>query len=137
MLKNDLIVAFRFLLRQKGSTVINVAGLAIGTCCFLLIALLVWDEFAYDRFHEHADRIYRLTLDAKIGDKEFLTARSSAGLAPTLISQVPGVEAAGKFRVVGDHAIRYGDRTFNEYKLYLCDSTLFDVFSFSVLERNR
>ena len=134
MFKNDLIVAVRALLRQKGSTFINVAGLAIGTCCFLLIALLVSDEFSYDRFHKHADRIYRLTLDARIGDKEFLTARSSAGLARTLIAQVPGVESAGKFRVVGDHAVRYGDRTFNEYRLYLCDSTLFDVFSFSVVE---
>ncbi len=137
MFRNYLLVAIRALLRQKGYTLINVIGLAIGTCCFIFVALLVDDELSYDRFHEHADRIYRLTLDARVGDKEFLTARSSAAVAQTLKAEVPGVEAAARFRVLGDHAVRYGDRSFNEYKLYLADSTLIDVFSFSFVEGGR
>jgi putative ABC transport system permease protein len=60
MLKNYLKIALRTFGRHKGYTFINVAGLAVGLACFLLIALYVQDELRYDRFHEHADRIVRV-----------------------------------------------------------------------------
>ena len=42
-----------------------------------LIMLWVQNELSYDRFHQNADRIYRLTLDARIGTPQ------SAPVAPT------------------------------------------------------
>ena len=60
MAKNYFIVALRNLGRQKGYSFINIAGLAIGIACCALIALFVREELRYDRFHENADRIYRI-----------------------------------------------------------------------------
>ncbi|MCC6397942.1 MAG: ABC transporter permease, partial [Bacteroidetes bacterium] len=102
MLKNYILIAMRHLLRQRGYGIINIAGLAIGIACFILVGMFVWDELSYDAFHEHADRIYRITLDARLKDEEFLTAKSSGPLAQCLKSEIPGVEAAGRLRVIGD-----------------------------------
>ncbi len=134
MFINDIKVALRDILRNKGYSLINIVGLAVGMGCFVLISLMVWDELTYDRFNTHADRIYRLTLDAELGGKLFLTARSSPPLAKSLMRDIPGVEAATNLRVVGDHALRYEDKTFNEYRLYVADSMLFRIFSFTVVE---
>ncbi len=134
MFTNYFKVALRDILRHKGYSLINIIGLAVGLSCFVLISLFVWDELTFDRFNRNADRIYRLTLDAQIGDKLFLTARSSPPLARSLMSDVPGVEAATRIRVVGDHSMRYEDRCFTEYRLYVADSCLFRIFTFSVVE---
>ena len=134
MVANYVNVALRDILRHKGYSLINIIGLAVGLSCFVLISLFVWDELSFDRFHRNADRIYRLTLDAQIGEKLFLTARSSPPLARSLMSDVPGVEAATRLRVVGDHSLRYEDHSFTEYRLYVADSCLFRIFSFSVVE---
>jgi putative ABC transport system permease protein len=137
MLKNYVLTAMRHLLRQKGYSIINIAGLAIGMACFVLVGMFVWDELSYDAFHEHAGRIYRITLDARLNGKEFITAKSSGPLARCLMSDIPGVEAAGRLRIMGDHTLRYGDRAFIEYRIYVADSTLFDIFSFTVLEGDK
>ena len=134
MVSNYFKIALRNILKHRGYAFINVIGLAIGMSSFVLIALFVWDEFSFDRFNDKADRIYRLTLDAQVGDKLFLTAMSSGPLTKSLMTDLPGVEAATKIRVVGDHSMRFGDRSFTEYKLYLADSSLFRIFSFSVVE---
>ena len=61
MLSNYLKVALRNLLRHKGYSFINVFGLAIGMASCVLIMLYVQDELSYDRYHEKAERIYRVS----------------------------------------------------------------------------
>jgi len=60
MIKNYIKIAFRNLWRQKGYTVINIAGMAAGLAVCLLIGLYVQNELSYDQFHEDADFIYRV-----------------------------------------------------------------------------
>ncbi len=134
MLKNYLKIALRNLLKQKGYSAINIAGLAIGMTCCLLILMFVWDELNYDRFHEKAERIYRLYLDARINDKDLMAATSCGPLAATLRQELPGIEAAARIRHVGNFTVRYDDKTFNEERFFFADSTLFEVFSFAMLE---
>ncbi len=49
MIKNYPKVALRNLRKRRGYAFINVAGLAVGMACCLLIALFVRDERSYDR----------------------------------------------------------------------------------------
>ncbi len=139
ILRNYVTLAVRNLLRQKIYTAINIAGLAIGMSCCLIILMIVADELSYDRFHKNADRLYRVTLDAHVQDREFITARSSGPVAPSLRETLPEVEAATHIRArggtpVSDCAVRYGDKAFNEYLLFFADSSFFKVFSCEVLE---
>ena len=57
MLKNYFKIALRNLLKNKGYTFINVAGLATGMAVALLIGLWVWDELTYNQYHKNYDRI--------------------------------------------------------------------------------
>lgn len=61
MLKNYLTTAFRSLLRNKLTSFINIAGLALAMTSALMIYLFVSDELKYDQHHANADRIYRVT----------------------------------------------------------------------------
>lgn len=61
MLKNYLTTALRSLTRNKLTAFINIAGLALSMTSALMIYLFVVDEVSYDKYHTHADRIYRVT----------------------------------------------------------------------------
>jgi putative ABC transport system permease protein len=45
MLKNYFTTSWRNLLKNKGYSMINISGLAIGLACAIAIALYVWDEY--------------------------------------------------------------------------------------------
>ena len=57
MLKNYFKIAFRNLLKNKGYSFINIAGLATGIAVAVLIGLWIWDELSYDKYHRNYDRI--------------------------------------------------------------------------------
>jgi len=139
MLPNYFKTAVRNLLRQKTYTAINIAGLAIGMSAFLIILMLVHDELSYDRFHENTDRLYRITFDAQLPDRELRTARSSGPVAPTLRAELPEIEAATHFRSrngkpTGNVTVRYENTLFTESRVFFTDSSFFNVFSIDVLE---
>jgi putative ABC transport system permease protein len=52
-------VAIRRIRREKGYTFVNIAGLAIGMACTILIFLWVQHQKSFDRFHENTDQICR------------------------------------------------------------------------------
>src|SRR6185436_3366407 len=58
MNKNYFKVAIRNLLRNKGYTLINLSGLAVGIAACILIMLFVKSEWSYDKFHSKSDRLY-------------------------------------------------------------------------------
>src|SRR5215471_1761705 len=57
MIKNYFKTAWRNLLRNKTSSVINISGLAVGTAVTLLIGLWIWDEVSFDKDNKNYDRI--------------------------------------------------------------------------------
>ena len=61
MLKNYFNTTIRNLLRNRVYSAINIVGLSLGLACAILIILYTNDELSYDRFHENADNIYRVT----------------------------------------------------------------------------
>jgi hypothetical protein len=57
MIKNYFKIAFRNLIKQKGYSFINIAGLATGMAVAILIGLWIWDELSYDKYHKNYNRI--------------------------------------------------------------------------------
>jgi putative ABC transport system permease protein len=128
MLRNYLLVAFRSLARQKGIATINVLGLAVGIACVLAISLYVREQLAFDRFHENADRIARLTLETP----EQNVVVSPAILAPMLRREMPEVEEAVRVFPVGQNrprVLRHGERIASEPGFAFADSSIFRVFT--------
>ena len=92
MFKNYFITAFRNFWRNKSFSVINVLGLSIGISASLIIFLIVFYEFSYDKFEKDSDRIYRVVLDAKFGGVDGHSAAVQAPLAGAIQNEVTGVE---------------------------------------------
>jgi putative ABC transport system permease protein len=136
MLKNYLKVAWRNLLQNKTFSFINITGLATGLACFLLIALYVLDELSYDRYHDNAENIYRINMDARWGGQDSRMAEASDVMGPTLKQDYPQVEEytriyakSGETRI-----IRKGSEYISEMHTAYVDSTFFNVFKFHALE---
>ena len=51
--------------KNRTYSFINIFGLTIGLTSFLLIALYIFDELTFDRFHQYADNIYRVVENKK------------------------------------------------------------------------
>jgi predicted permease len=65
MFKNYFLVTLRNLFKNGFYSFINIAGLATGITCSILILLWVHDEVSYDRFLPKADRLYQVWANAK------------------------------------------------------------------------
>lgn len=60
MLKSYLKIAWRNLSRNKGYSVINIGGLAMGMAVVILIGLWIYDEISFNKGHQQYDRIARV-----------------------------------------------------------------------------
>ncbi len=137
MFRNYLKVALRNLWKNKGYSAINIIGLAVGLATCLLILLFVWDELSYDRFHEKADRIYRVDSDIKFGGSALRIAVSSDPMGATLKRDYPQVEQYTRiYASSGAKLLKKDDAYINEEKIAYADSTFFDVFSFPLISGN-
>ena len=76
MISNYFKIALRHLKKNKLYAFVNIAGLAIGITSCLLIGVYISQELSYDRFHENAERIARVTWQYNFGDAETITASS-------------------------------------------------------------
>ncbi|MDH4272745.1 MAG: ABC transporter permease, partial [Candidatus Aminicenantes bacterium] len=134
LLKNSLKITYRNFKRQKLYTVINLAGLAVGMACFILIMTYVHFETGYDSFHEHAGRIYRLTMAGTLSRQDFNLATSNGAIAPDLMRELPEIESVVRLRQRYRTPVEYGDKLFFEQGILWADATAFDVFSYRLLK---
>ena len=127
---NSFKVALRNLAKQKGYTAINIIGLAIGIASALLIALYVYEETTYDKFHPNHERLYRVYLKSRMMGTEMSGAVSCAPVGPTIIKEYADVENFCRtFNFGGDQLVRNGDKTFIAKRAIFADSTFFKVFN--------
>jgi len=134
MIKNYFKIAWRNLLKKKGFTAINIVGLSLGIGCFIMISMFVIDELSYDRYHEKADRIYRINSDIIFGGTEMSMAVTSDPMGDVLKSDYPEVEDYVRFYASqGSKLIKKGNEYINEGAVTHADSTLFKVFTLPVI----
>ncbi|HVX50832.1 MAG TPA: ABC transporter permease [Chitinophagaceae bacterium] len=135
MLKNLLLVALRNLKKDKWYSLLNIVGLTIGITFSLLLIFYIKDELGYDRYNEHADRIYRVNSFIKEPDKpEMRWTGTQFVLGPALKKDYPEVEESVRF-VASDKALyKNGDIRIYEDKIYYSDSNVFKVFTYKFLE---
>jgi putative ABC transport system permease protein len=130
MLRNYLKIAWRNLVRNKTYSILNIAGLAIGLSCFLLMALYVVDELSYDRHHKKADRLYRVNSDIRFGGTDQSLAVSPDPMGAALKRDYPQVEQFTRlYASNGAKVLRKGNQFITEYSVGHADSTIFEVFT--------
>ena len=109
MFKNYLKTALRNLMRNKFYSAINIVGLAIGITACILIMLYVQSENSYDKFHEKADRIYRVNLYAVLSDDNINQPVTNPPLANAMQNEIPEVEEAVRLTGFQQPVLRHND----------------------------
>jgi ABC-type antimicrobial peptide transport system permease subunit len=122
MFLSYLMVVVRNLRKQKGYSVINLSGLAIGMACCILILLWVQDELSYDRFHENADDLYVATFSNGGTATPF-------ALAGALEDGYPEIIRAARYTGGWRLKLAHGERSFMEEGGALADPSFFEMFA--------
>jgi putative ABC transport system permease protein len=134
MFINYLKVSVRNLLRNKGYSFINIVGLAVGMACCALIMLWVIDELSYDRYHENAENIYRVTYRFDRPNYNPHFARSPYGYVNSLPEEYPEVLDLIRFHHDEQIVVKKDEIKINETRFYNTDPNVFEVFSFELLK---
>ena len=141
MLRNQLKTAWRNLWVQRSYTLLNIIGLTIGLAGGMLILLFLKHHLSTDRYHTHADRIFRVTTDVHLDDGSIeYNAESPQPLAEVLRRDYPQVEQAAFLLGVREMTIRVDNqagaepRRFREHKgVGFVEPQWFDVLTYTPL----
>ena len=133
MFTNYLKIVIRNFLKYKAYSFINVAGLAIGMACTILILLWIQDELSYDRFHKNADQIYRVVKYSDYGGNELHVALTPGPLSQAMKEELPEVIKATSFDFAGG-MVKYKNKSFNYVEVACVEPDFFDIFSFPLIQ---
>jgi len=130
MLKNYLTIAFRNIWRQKEYAIINIAGLSLGMACCVLIIGFVLTELSYDRYHDNAEQIYRVTSGLTLGDTPNSIATTNGPPAIAMRDEFPEVLEGLRMLPRGRTSVKYKDQEYYEDEIIFADASIMDIFSF-------
>ncbi len=132
LLWNYVKVAIRRIKREKGYTFVNIAGLAIGMACTILIFLWVRHQRSFDRFHENAGQICRVyyTNEAFEGSAIYLPGP----LTEYLKESYPEIIDATNYKH-WKRKVAVGDKSYLSTGSYV-DPSFFRIFTFPFIKGN-
>ncbi len=131
MFSNYFKIAIRNIRRQKLYTTINVAGLSIGMASSILILVFVFDELAFDKFHIHADSIYRVYAIIEESGKKLPVALTPKDVAGAMKKDFPEIVNSVCLALGRKILIKYNDQWISENLVSYTKSPFFDIFSFT------
>lgn len=137
MWKNYLKIAWRSLLKAKGFSFINIAGLGIGIAACLLISVYILHETSYDQFVPNSENIYRVVRQFDFEEGVDRSIHFSANMARTVDFDFDEIEKSGR---IMDNSLFYGAGTneiqfdedpmqHHEEKFAYVDQSILDIFS--------
>jgi putative ABC transport system permease protein len=92
MLRNYFKAAFRNLWKNKGYSLLNIGGLAIGIACAGLIFLWVEDELTFDHYFSNRENLYKVK-DRQTYDGNTFTFDATPGpFGPGIRTEIPGIK---------------------------------------------
>ena len=135
MLRNYFVIGLRNLLKQKGYSIIKIAGLAFGLAASMIIYLYVREDLSYDKFHKNYRHIVRvLTIDSAEGVSSKHVGVTQPMLGPTAETELPEVVESVRFTGAGRLDLSYEDKTLKCEAAFRVDPSVFQVFDFPVVK---
>ena len=131
--------AWRYMTRNKVSSVINILGLSLGITCCLIIFLITRHELNFDTFHQDKERIYRLI---SVRDDVPRPGMLDPMIDP-IREEITGLETAAifynyntKVRIVNDQEIKFFEDPrpgLDPLDIIVTDPAYFDIFQYEWL----
>lgn len=128
MISSFFTIALRNIRRHFSYALLNILGLTLGIATSIIIFLVVRNELSFDKYHQKADRIWRVTLNA-------IDFNPSVSMAITgaLRTDYPELEVTQVWRQT-EGVIKFGDKRFNEKDGYCyVDEHFMNLFDYKWL----
>jgi putative ABC transport system permease protein len=133
MFKTYFKLAYRNILKDKGYSLLNISGLAIGMASSILILLWTQNELSYDKFHKNAGEIYRIAGDW--GDVKATVCTES--MPAELKAKIPAVKDFVRLSLTSTMLLEAGNKKFEEKRVFYADPSFMNVFSFPLVQGDR
>ena len=135
MFKNYIKIAWRNLWKNKGYSLLNIFGLAIGITCAAMILLWVEDEVNFDSVFPKQDVVYYVPTNQQYdGEWRTFFQATPGPLAQVLKDEVPGIVGASR-TMREDLLFQVNDQSINKQGRF-ADSDFLSMFSLHFLEGN-
>ncbi len=130
-------IILRRINKYKAYFLVNIIGLTLAFVSVFIILSYVWSELNYDRFHNNAHRIVRLTMNSNTGKSSLIDARIYGSLAPYIKNKFPEVEAFNRLMSWRKATVTIGENSFYTKRAFSVDSGFFNFFSFKLLQGDK
>ena len=137
MVKNNLKVAYRSMMRHKFYALLNLSGLAIGMAACVFIAIYVKDETSYDKHFQNYKNIYRIAADLKFADNEFHLPATPDPMAKSFKADFPEVVEAGRTKGNTTELVSIENEYYRQSGITWADQEFFNIFKFPVIRGDR
>ena len=133
MIKNHFKIAWRSIIKNRASSILNVVGLAAGLLCSLMIYLWVSDELAVDKYHENIDRLY------SVYQRQVFEGRTDAFyytpglLYRELKNKIPEIDKASPMSWRDSRTFAHNGKIFRQDGFFVGED-YFDMFSYQFVE---
>ncbi|MCP4726930.1 MAG: FtsX-like permease family protein [bacterium] len=135
MIRNYLKISLRNFRKQKIYYLINVSGLAVGMASCMLIFLFIHDELSYDKYHDDADRIYRVTMAELINGSYYHYAGVPYGAVQAFEEQLPEIISTARVGF-GSGVVSLNEKNHEVSGILYTDSTFFEIFTYDFIKGN-
>ncbi len=127
-------LAFRNLLKQKSSSLINIIGLSISLAVCIFIALYVHYEFSFDKYNKNYNQIYRLL---SVNDNA-RDAKQQIVFYQALKNAIPELQNGCMLHFYkSKDFFSYGDVKYTFENIAFSDANLFNLFSINVVRGSK
>src|SRR3546814_338255 len=139
MIRNYFTTALRSITKNKGFSFLNIAGLALGISCALLILLWVHDELSVDQFHTNGDQLYQVYQRNYYDGKVEGAYHTQGLLAQELKKNIPEVKYASGMEYIAppgtSSTFSVGDNV-NKMTGFFVGADFLTMFSYPLLHGN-
>jgi putative ABC transport system permease protein len=134
MIKNYIKTTLRSLLKNRGYSFLNIAGLAIGITCASLIFLWVQDEMTFNHNYAKRDVLYKVYENQTYEGKTSTFFGTPGPMAKAMKVEIPGIKNAARMTGDGDNQLfALGDKAITEKGNY-ADPEIFSMLQLPFLE---
>jgi ABC-type antimicrobial peptide transport system permease subunit len=132
MYKSYLKIGWRNLLRNKGFSLINIGGLAIGLAVALIIGLWVFDELSFNKSFKNYDRLSKAYYKVTFGDEVITDPGTPFPFGQELKNNYAEFEDVAMASNQGEHILAYEETKISKTGLFIEPSFL-KMFSVEIL----
>jgi len=134
MFRNYFKIAWRNITRQKGYSLINITGLAIGIAACLLILQYVSFELSYENFQVNKDRIYRVKQDRYDNGKlSTVWASGAYAVGNSFKDAIPEIEDYVKLVQRDPVIAEVNNQPLKIDKVFYAGSSFFNIFTYPLI----